>query len=74
MTAAPDPKVEPPKDYLLAALRCGSLRAQLLAFEMKECGVLLSLNAITPKEAVDWVHSIEAIDFVAPAVEAGAAR
>jgi hypothetical protein len=66
-TAEPVCKSETPsREYLLAALRCGRTRLSLLRLELDEIGVLLTNNAITPQQAVDWLYNINAIGFVSP--------
>ena len=47
-----------PRDWLLAELRCASLRSRLVTAEIDEIGLALKHNLISPEVAVQWLHDV----------------
>jgi hypothetical protein len=52
------------REYLVAELRCASLRTRLLTNEIDTIGTLLKAGWITPAEAVDELGAVGALPFV----------
>lgn len=52
------------REYLLVAIRCARLRAQLLQNEIDEIGVALKGRMVTPDVALCWLSEIGAIQFI----------
>jgi hypothetical protein len=48
-------------EYLLNAIRCGSLRAKLLEIEINSIGIALKNNAIDDEVALEWLKDIGAL-------------
>ena len=61
--------VEQHRDYLLAILRGGSLRAKMIEAEICAIGVALKNNMIGPETAVRWLYESKLLDFVGPMPE-----
>jgi hypothetical protein len=47
--------------FLLAVLRCGALRARLVACEIDAIGIALRGGMIDPDTAVAWLHAFAAL-------------
>jgi hypothetical protein len=63
-----------PADYALAALRCGALRARLMATEADTIGLGLRAGLISPEAALLWARDAGVLDLVSNEdIEAGAA-
>jgi hypothetical protein len=54
------------RDYLLAELRCASLRAKLWQADIEAVGLALSGNLISPEEALELLRDCDALHLVAP--------
>jgi hypothetical protein len=52
------------RDYLLVAIRCARLRAQLLQSEIDQIGVALKGRMVSPDVALSWLSEIGAIQLV----------
>lgn len=52
------------KDFLLAALRCGSLRAKMYENEINSIGVALKSDLIEVGTALVWLNDIGAMALV----------
>jgi hypothetical protein len=48
------------RDFLLSALRCGSLRARLLANELNTIGVALKGQMMSPENAIEAINDRDA--------------
>jgi hypothetical protein len=48
------------RDFLLSALRCGSLRARLLANELNTIGVALKGQMMSPEDAIEAINDLDA--------------
>ncbi|MGY3575499.1 hypothetical protein [Bradyrhizobium sp. USDA 4504] len=60
-------------EFVIAALRCASLRIQLVREEINLIGVALATGVITPETAVEWCHDVapgclDAVTAAPPAV------
>jgi hypothetical protein len=53
-------------DYLLAELRCASLRARLWQADIDAVGIALKNGLITAEQALELLHESEALHLVAP--------
>jgi hypothetical protein len=53
-------------EYLLAQLRCASLRAQLMQADIDAIGLALKGNLINPEEAMDLLHDCELLRYIEP--------
>jgi hypothetical protein len=53
------------KEYLLSALRVGSIRAKLFETEINSIGVALKAELINAEDAVAWITEIGAAGLVA---------
>ncbi len=65
MGVHPDAKAY--REYVLAELRCAHRRAQLLVLEIGTIGVALRGDIVTPDGAMEWLASVNALDFLIPA-------
>jgi hypothetical protein len=61
------------KEFLLAALRAGSLRCKLFDAELTSIGVSLKHDMISPEIAVKWIRDMDLMWLVAPVPDAVAA-
>jgi hypothetical protein len=62
------------KELLLAALRCGRLRALLLANEIDALGVALKSEMVPLSTAFEWLSDIGAWPFLHPEIGAGSGQ
>jgi len=53
-------------DYLLAELRCASLRARLWQADIDAVGMALKAGLIHPEQALELLHDCDALHLVAP--------
>jgi len=60
-------------DYLLAELRCASLRARLWQADIDAIGMALRAGFVGPNEALELLHECDALHLVAPTREEEAA-
>ena len=51
-------------EYLLAELRCASLRARLLQADIDAVGVALKGNLITAEQAIDLLHDCDLLRYI----------
>jgi hypothetical protein len=51
-------------DYLLAELRCTSLRAQLLQSELDAIGTALKGGMVTADQAIVLMHGVDLLRFI----------
>ena len=52
------------REFLIAAIRCGRLRAQLLQNELDEIGLALKAGLVAPDAAVCWLDEVGGLPFV----------
>jgi hypothetical protein len=52
------------RDYLIAAIHCGRLRAQLLQNELNEIGVALKADLVSSEAAIYWLDEVGGLPFV----------
>jgi hypothetical protein len=52
------------RDYLLAELRCASLRARLWEADIEAVALALRGNLISPEEALELLHGCGALELV----------
>jgi len=53
-------------DYLLAELRCASLRARLWQADIEAVGLALKNGLITAEQALELLHDCDALQLVVP--------
>jgi hypothetical protein len=51
-------------DYLLAELRCASLRARLWQADIDAVGMALKAGLVAPEQALDLLHDCDALHLV----------
>lgn len=51
-------------EYLLAEMRCASLRARLLAADIDAVGIALKNGLIEPEQALELLHNCDALHLV----------
>ena len=52
------------RDFMLAELRCATLRSRLVTAEIDSIGVALRGNFITEDDAIAWLDDCGALQFV----------
>jgi hypothetical protein len=52
------------REYLLAELRCASLRAKLLAADISAVGMALSAGLIDPEEALELLDDCDCLFLI----------
>jgi hypothetical protein len=52
------------REFLVAAIRCGRLRAQLLQNELDEIGVALKADLVSSEAAIYWLDEVGGLPFV----------
>jgi hypothetical protein len=53
-------------EYLLAELRCASLRAKILQSEIDAIGIALKGGMVTAKQAIVLMHGVDLLRFIGP--------
>jgi hypothetical protein len=53
-------------EYLLAELRCASLRARLWQADITSIGIALKAGWISPEEAVELLADCDCLQLIAP--------
>lgn len=53
-------------DYVLAELRCASIRARLAASDIEAAAIALRGGMIDPETALAWLRDAGALEYVAP--------
>jgi hypothetical protein len=51
-------------DYLLAELRCASLRARLWQADIEAVGLALKAGLVEPEQALELLHECDALHLV----------
>jgi hypothetical protein len=54
------------RDYVLAELRCASLRARLAACDIDSLGIALRAGWIGPRDAIDAIAEAGALEYIDP--------
>jgi hypothetical protein len=54
------------QDYLLAELRCASLRARLWQADIDAVGLALKAGLITPEQALDTLADCDCLQLIEP--------
>jgi hypothetical protein len=54
------------RDYLLAELRCASLRARLWQADIDAVGMALKAGLVEPEQALELLHECDCLQFIAP--------
>lgn len=57
-------------DYLLAELHCAALRARILQADIEAVGLALKGGLISPDQALDLLHDVDALRIVGTPPEA----
>jgi hypothetical protein len=57
-------------DYLLAELRCASLRVRILHADIEAVGIALKGGIITADQALELLDDVDALWVVAPGADA----
>jgi hypothetical protein len=55
------------REYLLAELRCASLRARLAQADIESVGIALRDNIITEDQAIDILSECDCLQYIEPA-------
>jgi hypothetical protein len=53
-------------EYLLAELRCASLRARLWQFDIEAVGIALKAGWISPEQAVEALADCDCLQLIEP--------
>jgi hypothetical protein len=59
------PRDQQGREFLLAQLRCASLRARLTAADLDTVGIALRAGIVDPEAAVDWLLELGLTDVLA---------
>jgi hypothetical protein len=54
------------RDYLLAELRCASLRARLLQADIDAVGMALKAGLVEPEQALELLDECDCLQLIAP--------
>jgi hypothetical protein len=54
------------REYLLAELRCASLRARLWQFDIEAVGIALKAGWISPEQAVEALADCDCLQLIEP--------
>jgi hypothetical protein len=54
------------RDYLLAELRCASLRARLQVHDIDAVGMALKAGLVEPEQALELLHECDCLQFISP--------
>lgn len=57
------------REFIISAVRCARLRAQLLVTEIDEVGAALKHNMVSSDAAIGWLRQIGASRFLTPGVQ-----
>lgn len=52
------------REYIIATLRCATLRSRLLANELDVIGIAVRDGVVSPEAAIMWARDIGALDLV----------
>jgi hypothetical protein len=54
------------RDYLLAELRCASLRARLWQADIDAVGMALKAGLVEPEQALELLHECDCLQLIEP--------
>jgi hypothetical protein len=54
------------RDYLLAELRCASLRARLWQADIDAVGAALKAGLVEPEQALELLHDCDCLQLISP--------
>jgi hypothetical protein len=54
------------RDYLLARLRCASLRARLWQADIDAVGMALKAGLVEPEQALELLHECDCLQLISP--------
>ena len=54
------------RDYLMAELRCASLRARLLQADIDAVGLALKAGLVEPEQALELLGDCDCLQFISP--------
>ena len=54
------------RDYLMAELRCASLRARLWQADIEAVGMALKAGLVDPEQALELLADCDCLQFVSP--------
>jgi hypothetical protein len=54
------------QEYLLAELRCASLRARLWQSDIEAVGLALKAGLIEPEQALELLHECDCLELISP--------
>lgn len=54
------------RDYLIAELRCASLRARLWQADIDAVGMALKAGLVEPEQALELLHGCDCLQFISP--------
>ena len=54
------------RDYLMAELRCASLRARLWQADIDAVGMALKAGLVSPEQALELLADCDCLQFVSP--------
>jgi hypothetical protein len=54
------------QEYLLAELRCASLRARLWQSDIEAVGLALKAGLIEPEQALELLHECDCLQLISP--------
>ena len=54
------------RDYLLAELRCASMRARLQAHDIDAVGMALKAGLVEPEQALELLADCDCLQFISP--------
>jgi hypothetical protein len=60
------------RDYLLAELRCASLRARLWKADIDAVGIALKSGLIEPEQALELLADCDCLQLISPKAESAA--
>lgn len=58
------------QDYIIAELRCAALRTRLLQADIDAVGIALKGGLVTPDQALELLHDVDALRIVGVRPEA----
>jgi hypothetical protein len=58
------------RQYLLAEMRCASLRLHLLQADVDAIALALKGGVVTPEQAIDLLHDVDAFAYIEPTTPA----
>jgi hypothetical protein len=56
------------RDYLLAELRCASLRARLWQSDIDAVGLALKAGLVEPEQALELLADCDCLQFISPEI------